>query len=73
MASQQTIATQKITANIERSLEAACVSFPEVMIGCILDDAQDLVNEHGYCWDVALAKACQVYPATRYAANYLYS
>ena len=72
MASQQTIATRKIIANIERSLKASCVSFPEVMIGCILDEATDLVNEYGYRWDVALAKACSIYPATKYAAKYIY-
>ena len=73
MASQQTIATRKILANCERSLKAACVSFPEIMLGCILDNAQDLVNEHGYRWDVALAKAVKIYPATEYAATYIYT
>jgi hypothetical protein len=73
MASQQTLATRKIIANIERSLKASCVSFPEVMMGCILDEATDLCNEHGYRWDVALAKACKIYPATKYAAQYIYS
>ena len=72
MASQQTIATRKIIANIETSLKASCVSYPEVMMGCILDNAQELVNLDGYRWDVALAKACQIYPATKYSALYVY-
>jgi hypothetical protein len=69
MASNQTLAARKIIANCERSLKAACVSFPEIMLGCILDTAQELVNEDGYRWDVALAKATQIYPATKYAAT----
>lgn len=69
MASKQTQAARQIIANIERSLAAACVSFPDIMVGCILDEAQDLVNEHGYRWDVALSKACSIYPATRYAGR----
>ena len=69
MASQQTQAAQIIINNIERSLKASCVSFPDIMINCILDEATDLVNEHGYRWDVALSKACAIYPATKYAGR----
>ncbi len=68
----QTTATRNILNNVERSLRAACVSFPEIMLGCILDEAQELVNEGGYVWDVALAKAVQIYPATKYAAEGAY-
>lgn len=73
MSSHQTKAVRNVLASIERSLKAACVSCPDVMLGCILDEAQDLVNEFGYCWDVALAKACKIYPSTKFAANYAYS
>jgi hypothetical protein len=69
MASQQTQATRQIIANIERSLKASCVSYPDIMMGCILDEATDLTNEHGYRWDVALSKACSIYPATKYAGR----
>jgi len=72
MTSPQTKAVRNILANVERSLKASCVSFPEVMLGCILDEAQELVNDHGYVWDVALAKAVKIYPATEYAALYAY-
>jgi len=73
MPSQATINADKIIKNAEASLKASCVSFPDVMMGCILDEATDLVNAHGYTWDVALAKAVTIYPATRFAANYIYS
>ena len=68
----QTTAARIILANAERSLKANCVSFPEIMMGCILDTAQEYVNEDGYRWDVALAKAVKIYPATKYAALYVY-
>lgn len=68
----QTKAAQTIINNITRSLKAACVSFPEVMMECILDKAQELVNEGGYRWDCALAIACQIYPCTKYAAQGAY-
>ena len=69
----QTKAVQTIIRNIARSLEAACVSHPEVMMQNILDDAQELVNENGYTWDVALAIACKAYPCTQYSGEYAYA
>lgn len=71
--SAQTAAARTILANAERSLKASCVTYPEIMLGCILDEAQELVNAHGYRWDVALAKAVRIYPATRYAATDAYT
>ena len=68
----QTTASRNILTSAERSLKASCVSYPEIMLGCILDTAQELVNDGGFCWDVALAKAVEIYPATRYAALYAY-
>ena len=68
----QTKAAQTIINNIQRSLAASCVSFPSVMLENILDDAQDLVNNDGYVWDVALAIACKSYPATKYCGLYAY-
>lgn len=73
MTSPATKAARNILANVERSLKASCVSFPEIMMGCILDTAQELVNEDGYRWDVALAKAVKIYPATNYAATDAYT
>lgn len=73
MPSQQTIACRKIIESAERSLKAHCVSYPDIMMGCILDAATDLVNEFGYCWDVALAKACEIYPSTKHVGNFAYS
>jgi PIN domain nuclease of toxin-antitoxin system len=64
--SSQTKAVQNIINSIHRSLAASCVSYPEIMLNCILDRAQEYVNEDGYVWDVALAKACEIYPSTRY-------
>ena len=72
MSSQQTKVARKILHNIERSLKASCVMYPDTMREVILDAAQELVNEDGYSWDVALAKACKIYPATRYAALHIY-
>lgn len=72
MASRQTEAVRTIISSIERSLKAHCVSYPEIMMECILDEATDLMNEYEYRYDVALAKACQIYPATKYAAQYAY-
>ena len=64
----QTIICQRILDNVQRSLKAACVSCPDIMLGCILDEAQELANQ-GFRWDVALAKAVQIYPSTKYAAT----
>lgn len=68
----QTTAARNILDNVQRSLKAHCVSYPEIMLGCILDVAQDYVNNDGFVWDVALAKAVKIYPSTQYAANYSY-
>lgn len=68
-----TAASRNILERAEGHLKAACVSCPEVMLGCILDEAQDLVNRDGYRWDVALAKAVQIYPATKYSAMDAYA
>ncbi len=62
--SSQTKAVQNIINSIERALAASCVSYPEIMLGCILDVAQEYVNDGGYAWDVALSRACAIYPAT---------
>ena len=68
----QTKATQRIIARIQSGLEAACVTFPEVMLNCILEDAQELVAE-GYVWDVALAMSAKSYPCTQYAGQHAYA
>jgi len=68
----QTTAVRIILANVQSSLKASCVSCPDIMLNCILDEAQELVNRDGYRFDVALAKAVKIYPATKYAANYVY-
>lgn len=68
----QTKATRNILDSVQRALKAACVSCPDVMLDCILDEAQELVTRDGFRWDVALAKACQIYPATKYAAQFAY-
>lgn len=73
MASQQTIACRNILDRAQRALKSSCVTFPEIMINNILDEAQELVNDHGYCWDVALAKAVRIYNATKYSANWAYT
>lgn len=64
----QTAAARNILYRAEAYLEAACVARPEVMLDNILGAAQDLVNRDGYRWDVALAKAVRIYPATEYSA-----
>jgi len=68
----QTKAVQTIINNITRSLKAACVSCPDIMMDCILTEAQELVNDKGYVWDVALAIACKIYPCTKYCGQYAY-
>ena len=70
---KQTQAAAKIISNIERTLAASGVGKgAEVIIRDILDEAQRLVNEYEYVWDVALAKACQIHPRTKFCANYIY-
>jgi hypothetical protein len=68
----QTKAVQNILDNITRAMEAHCVSCPDVMIECILSEAQELIDNKGYCYDVAMAIACKMYPATKYAATLAY-
>ena len=65
-----TQATQNIIYNIQISL-AGCQR-PDIMMENILNKAQDLVNEEGFVWDVALAKACHIYPKTQYCGLYVY-
>ena len=67
-----TQAAQNIINAIEVALAAHCVSCPAIMMGCILDNAQELVSEDGYQWDVALAMACKIYPATTYCGQAAY-
>jgi hypothetical protein len=64
--SQQTEACKKIIENIQKALVGKC--YPTIMIENILRVAQEMADQ-GYVWDVALAKACQIYPATRYCAE----
>ncbi len=64
--SQQTEACKKIIKNIEKALVGKY--YPITMIENILRVAQEMADQ-GYVWDVALAKACQIYPATRYCAE----
>ena len=64
--SQQTEACKKIINNIQAALVGKC--YPLIMTQNILKEAQTLADQ-GYVWDVALAKACQIYPATRYCAE----
>ena len=64
--SQQTEACKKIIENIQKALVGKC--YPTIMIEKILRGAQEMADQ-GYVWDVALAKACQIYPATRYCAE----
>jgi hypothetical protein len=37
-----------------------------MMLESLLGVAQEYVNVEGYAFDVALAKACAIYPATQY-------
>jgi hypothetical protein len=62
----QTQAVQNLINAIETALKASCVSYPKVMLDHILNVAQEYVNDEGYAYDVALAKACAIYPATKY-------
>jgi|APGre2960657404_1045060.scaffolds.fasta_scaffold570459_2 hypothetical protein len=62
----QTEACKKIIKNIEAALVGTFDS--RIMIQNILSVAQGMADE-GYVWDVALAKSCQIYPATRYCAE----
>lgn len=65
-----TQATQNIINNIQISL-AGCQR-SDIMMENILNEAQSLVNEEGFVWDVALAKACHIYPKTQYCGLYAY-
>ena len=62
----QTKAVQSLINAIETALEASCVSYPQVMIDHLLNVAQEYASDEGYAFDVALAKACAIYPATKY-------
>jgi len=68
----QTKAVQNLINAIETALEASCVSYPKVMIDHLLSVAQEYVSEEGYAFDVALAKACAIYPATKYCPAVAY-
>lgn len=65
-----TQAAQNIINNIQTDLRGT--QCPNVMMDFILDEAQRLVNDEGFVWDVALAKACQIYPKTQYCGLYAY-
>jgi hypothetical protein len=62
----QTKAVQNLINAIETAFKASCVSYPKVMLDHILNVAQEYVNDEGCAYDVALAKACAIYPATKY-------
>ena len=62
----QTQVVQNLINAIETALEASCVSYPQMILGHLLDVAQEYANDEGYAFDVALAKACAIYPATKY-------
>ena len=64
--SQQTAACKKIAENIQTALVGAIA--PAIMMDNIMKAAQSLAAE-GYVWDVALARACQMYPATKHCAE----
>jgi hypothetical protein len=66
-----TQAAKNIINSIEASLQA--VSYSSIMMENILDRAQELVNEDGYVWDVALAMACKMYPRTQYCGLAAYA
>jgi hypothetical protein len=68
----QTKAVQNLINAIETALEASCVSYPQVMVEHLLNVAQEYVNDEGYAYDVALAKACAIYPATQYCSAVVY-
>lgn len=61
-----TIAADRIINAAYRAFINNCVSCPDVMMECYLDEAQELVNEEGYAWDVALIKATSIYPCLKY-------
>jgi hypothetical protein len=42
------------------------------MLDHILNVAQEYVSDEGYAYDVALAKACAIYPATKYCPVVVY-
>jgi hypothetical protein len=68
----QTQAVQNLINAIETALKASCVSYPEIMLDHILNVAQEYTNVEGYAFDVALAKACAIYPATKYCPAVAY-
>ena len=68
----QTQAVQNLINAIETALEVSCVSYPQIMLGHLLDVAQEYANAEGYAFDVALAKACAIYPATQYCPVVVY-
>ena len=68
----QTQAVQNLINAIETALEASCVSYPQMMLESLLGVAQEYVNDEGYAFDVALAKACAIYPATKYCPAVAY-
>ena len=65
MSTTATQAVATILRNIKVSLSVTYA--PAQMTENILSRMQELINE-GYTTDVALAKACKIYPATKYAA-----
>jgi hypothetical protein len=62
----QTQAVQNLINAIETALKASCVSYPQIMLDHLLNVAQEYTNVEGYAFDVALAKACAIYPSTKY-------
>ena len=68
----QTKAVQSLVNAIETALEASCVSYPQIMIEHLLDVAQEYASVEGYAFDVALAKACAIYPSTKHCPAVAY-
>jgi hypothetical protein len=63
----QTQAVKNILARIEKSLSIAMC--PELMMDQILGEAQRLTTDEGFVFDVALAKACTMYPMTAHCGK----
>ena len=69
--SNETKAAQNVINSIQSHTAAA--PYAAIMMENILDKAQSLVNEDGYCWVVALSMACKMYPRTQYCGMAAYA
>jgi|TARA_R110002096_G_scaffold55026_3_gene141592 hypothetical protein len=68
--SPATEAATKIISNIEANV--GTTRYGQLIMEAVLNCAQDFVNDEGFVWDVALAKACQVFRCTEFCALYAY-